>query len=132
MALGTPGRADPRAWRTGFHARPCPAARPPSVRSGGDAPRRLTWKIVRRGTSLKGVRLDYPDVRNRIQDGDILLFRGKSWFSRLLRWGTRSPYSHSGILGWWNGRLMVLEAVPSGVMASRLSIVVQQYSGHVE
>jgi hypothetical protein len=81
---------------------------------------------------MQHVRLDYSEIREQIRDGDILLFRGTSWFSRLLRWGTRSQYSHSAILGWWNGRLMVLEAVPTGVMASRMSIVVQQYSGDVE
>jgi hypothetical protein len=76
--------------------------------------------------------VDYPDIREGIRDGDILLFRGRSWISRLIRWFTRSPYSHSGILGWWNDRLMVLEAVPNGVVVSRASIAVQKYSGQVE
>ena len=77
------------------------------------------------------MRVDYPTIRNEIQDGDILLFRGKSWFSRLICWITRSPYSHSAILGWWNGHLMVLEAVPTGVVASRMSLVVSRYSGQI-
>jgi len=76
--------------------------------------------------------LGYLDIRNDIQDGDILLFRGKSWISRLICWITRSPYSHSAILGWWNGRLMVLEAVATGIVASRMSLVVNKYSGKVE
>jgi hypothetical protein len=76
--------------------------------------------------------LDYGAVRTNIMDGDILLFRGKSWISRLIGWATRSPYSHAGILAWWHGRLMVLEAVSNGVVASRMSIVVQTYSGRVE
>jgi hypothetical protein len=76
--------------------------------------------------------VDYPEVRAGIKDGDILLFRGKSWFSRLICWATGSPYSHAAILGWWNGRLMVLEAVSSGVMTSRMSLVVSKYSGKVE
>jgi len=88
--------------------------------------------VKSRGDSIKRVRLDYPEIRDRIQDGDILLFRGKSWISRLIGWATRSPYSHAGILGWWHGRLMVLEAVSNGVVASRMSIVVQRYSGKVE
>lgn len=74
----------------------------------------------------------YRDVRETIRDGDIVLFRGKSWPSRVIRWITRSPYSHSGIVAWWNGRLMVLEAVPAGVLVSRLSRVVHRYSGNVE
>jgi hypothetical protein len=78
------------------------------------------------------VMVDYPAIRDEIQDGDILLFRGKSWHSRLICWFTGSPYSHSAILGWWNGRLMVLEAVPTGVVTSRMSLVVSKYSGKVE
>jgi hypothetical protein len=76
--------------------------------------------------------MDYSAIRGEIQDGDILLFRGKSWLSRLICWITRSPYSHSAILGWWNGHLMVLEAVPTGVVASRMSRVVNKYSGQIE
>lgn len=76
--------------------------------------------------------LDYPEIRNQIQDGDILLFRGKSWLSRLICRLTGSPYSHSGIVGWWSGRLMVFEAGPTGVVASRMSLVVSKYSGKVE
>ena len=87
--------------------------------------------IGRRATEPH-VHVDYSTIRNEIQDGDILLFRGKSWFSRLICWITRSPYSHSAILGWWNGRLMVLEAVSTGVVASRMSLVVNKYSGQIE
>ena len=29
--------------------------------------------------------------------GDILLFQGKGMMSRLIRWGTRSPYSHVAV-----------------------------------
>ena len=76
--------------------------------------------------------VDYPSVRDEIQDGDILLFRGKSWLSRFICWVTDSPYSHAGILAWWNGRLMVLEAVSRGVRTSRMSLVVSKYSGKVE
>ena len=78
------------------------------------------------------MRLDYPDIRNQIRNGDILLFRGKSLISRVIGWITGSPYSHAGVLAWWHGRLMVLEAVASGVVASRMSIVAQQYSGKIE
>jgi hypothetical protein len=87
---------------------------------------------MRGGSAKPGVRLNYPEIRDQIRDGDIVLFRGTSWFSRLLRWGMRSPYSHSGVLAWWNGRLMLLEAVPQGVLASRMSWVVNHYSGSCE
>ncbi len=72
------------------------------------------------------------DIRDEIQDGDIVLFRGKSLISRIIRWVTRSDYTHAGILAWWNGRLMLIEAVANGIVASRMSIVVYKYSGHVE
>ena len=29
-----------------------------------------------------------------IEDGDLLFFRGRAWYSRLIRWWTGSPYSH--------------------------------------
>ena len=84
------------------------------------------------GSIKPHVVVDYPAIRDEIQDGDILLFRGKSWRSRLICWITGSPYSHAAILAWWNGRLMVLEAVPTGVVTSRMSLVVSKYSGKVE
>ena len=84
--------------------------------------------------------VDYPAIRNEIQDGDILLFRGTSWLGRVIDRVrgritgrvTRSPYSHAAIVGWWSGRLMVLEATPTGVVTSRMSLIVNQYSGQVE
>jgi hypothetical protein len=72
--------------------------------------------------------LHYGGIRGKIRDGDILLFRGKSWISRL----TGSPYSHAAIVAWWSDRLMVLEAVGKGIVVSRMSVVVNQYSGKVE
>ena len=74
----------------------------------------------------------YGGIRGKVRDGDILLFRGKSWFSRIICRLTGSPYSHAAIVAWWNDRLMVLEAVGKGIVVSRMSLVVNQYSGHVE
>ena len=74
----------------------------------------------------------YGGIRRAIRDGDILLFRGKSWISRVIRRITRSPYSHAAIVAWWGDRLMVLEAVGKGIVVSRMSVVVNQYSGKVE
>jgi hypothetical protein len=76
--------------------------------------------------------LHYGGIRGKIRDGDILLFRGKSWISRLICRVTGSPYSHSAIVAWWSDRLMVLEAVGKGIVVSRMSVVVNQYSGKVE
>jgi hypothetical protein len=74
----------------------------------------------------------YTGIRREIRNGDILLFRGKSWLSRIIRRITRSPYSHAAIVAWWDERLMVLEAVGKGIVVSRMSVVVDQYSGKVE
>lgn len=30
---------------------------------------------------------------------DILLYKGTQWMSRLVRWGTKSPYSHVAVVG---------------------------------
>ena len=85
-----------------------------------------------RGVTEQRVFLHYGGIRGKIRDGDILLFRGKSWISRLICRATGSPYSHAAIVAWWSDRLMVLEAVGKGIVVSRMSVVVNQYSGKVE
>jgi hypothetical protein len=89
---------------------------------------------VRSGRGAKEQRgfVHYAGIRGGIRDGDILLFRGTSWISRVICRITRSPYSHAAIVTWWNDRLMVLEAVGKGVVVSRMSIVVNQYSGKID
>ena len=74
----------------------------------------------------------YSIQRDHIRNGDIILFRGRNVLSRLIRLLTRSNYSHAGIVAWWQDRLMVLEARGSGVVAHRLSHVLEQYNGQVE
>jgi hypothetical protein len=73
--------------------------------------------------------LRYTDIRGSIQDGDILLFKGRGLLSRLISMFTRSEYTHSGIAVWWNERLMVLEAVGKGVWAVPLSWRLATYKG---
>jgi hypothetical protein len=85
-----------------------------------------------RGATEQRGFVHYAGIRGGIRDGDILLFRGKSWLSRMICRITRSPYSHAAIVTWWNDRLMVLEAVGKGVVVSRMSIVVNQYSGKID
>ncbi len=77
-------------------------------------------------------RIAYEDARDRIADGDVLLYSGLSLASRVIRWATGSPYSHAGLAVWWNGRLMVLEAVGKGVVVTPLSANVRHYHGDVE
>lgn len=76
--------------------------------------------------------VEYDDNRGQIRNGDVLLYRGRSLESRLIRWATRSRYSHAGLAVWWNGRLMVMEAVGRGVVVTPLSKNVSFYPGYVE
>lgn len=36
----------------------------------------------------------YAEVRKLVKDGDLFLCQGTDYFSRLIRWSTRSPWSH--------------------------------------
>jgi hypothetical protein len=76
--------------------------------------------------------LKYDDVRSQIKNGDVFMYRGRNIGSYIIRWVTRSPYSHSGISAWWNERLMVMEAKGNGVIVSPFSRSIGQYHGDVE
>ncbi len=78
------------------------------------------------------VQQQYDDVRNQIRNGDVLMYRGRSFVSRLIRCFTKSRYSHAGLAVWWNDRLMVMEAVRKGVIVNPLSVNVARYDGRVE
>jgi hypothetical protein len=75
--------------------------------------------------------MNYLRVRNKIKDCDILLYRGKSFLSKIIRLLTKSEYSHAGIAVWWNDRLMVLEAVEKGVVLTPMSKNLKYYKGTV-
>lgn len=76
--------------------------------------------------------LSYGEYRSLIKNGDVLLYRGTGLTSNLIQKISGSPYSHVGIAAWWNDRLMVLEAVGKGVVASTLSDNLQRYHGGVD
>jgi hypothetical protein len=76
--------------------------------------------------------LEYSEIRRQIHNGDVLLYEGFNLASRLIRWATRSRYSHAGIAVWWNDRLMVMEAVGNGVSVTPMSNNVRHYHGHVK
>ncbi|MFT3925692.1 MAG: hypothetical protein QM778_24335 [Myxococcales bacterium] len=77
-------------------------------------------------------RVQYPSAREQIQTGDVLLFRGTSAVSRIIRWGSRSPYSHAGLAAWWGDRLIVFQAVSHGAQVIPLSSAVDAYDGQVD
>ena len=60
------------------------------------------------------------------------MYKGRGLISSIIRWATRSPYSHAGIAAWWNERLMVLEAKGRGVVATSFSRNIKEYRGDVE
>jgi hypothetical protein len=74
----------------------------------------------------------YDELRTSIHNGDVLLYRGRTFFSRVIQWATRSRYSHAGLATWWNDRLMVMEAVGKGVIVTALSKNIRSYHGDVE
>lgn len=41
--------------------------------------------------------LAYPELRKLVKDGDLFLCQGRDPFSRLIRWSTKSPWSHIAI-----------------------------------
>lgn len=80
----------------------------------------------------QGERKRYDNVRNTIQDGDVLLFQGLSPISQLIRFTTKSAYSHAGMAFWWDKRLFVLHSVGSGVVCWPVSRAVGEYHGRVD
>ena len=70
--------------------------------------------------------------RPHLKNGDVLMYRGRSLESRIVRWVTRSEYSHAGLAVWWNGRLMVMEAVGRGVIVTPRSKNALSSPGFVE
>src|SRR3972149_735231 len=75
----------------------------------------------------------YHAVRRYIKDGDVLLYKGTGFTSRLIRSVTQSEYSHTGIAVRWHNRLMVLEARRRpGIHVIPLSLSIARYKGDIE
>jgi hypothetical protein len=78
---------------------------------------------------MNSINIFYDYYRSRFKDADILMFKGCGLISNLIKWKTKSVYSHAGIVAWWNDRLMVLEAVGKGVEARPISYALKYYKG---
>lgn len=52
----------------------------------------------------------YDAVREKLHDGDLLLFQARGIVASVIRWATRSKYSHAGLAVWFDDRLLVLES----------------------
>ena len=83
----------------------------------------------------------YDEVRTLVRDGDILLCSSHEATSRLIRWATRSDWSHCAIAFRMDAidRVMVLEcvehlgvrAVPLSGFVARTSAGVEPYPGRI-
>ena len=77
----------------------------------------------------------YAEIRDAVQDGDILLCSAHDFFSRLIRWATKSPWSHCAIAFRMEeiDRVLVLEAVEKlGVRCVPLSAFLKRTSSGLE
>ena len=71
----------------------------------------------------------YADVRGEIRDADLLLFRRRNWYTRLIAVAGRSQYVHAAMAGWWKDRLMCVEMTSGGGRAQLLSNIVERWPG---
>jgi hypothetical protein len=78
----------------------------------------------------------YENIRNELNTGDIILFSGRALFSRIVQIGTRSPWSHIGIVvrfttpfdfvALWESDITI-----GGVQLTNLSARIKKYKGQV-
>jgi hypothetical protein len=76
--------------------------------------------------------LVYTEARSQIRTGDVLLFQGTGWMSRVIQWGSGSAYSHAGFAAWWGTRLLVFQATGRGAEVLPASSAVDTYDGQVD
>lgn len=87
----------------------------------------------------------YQDARPKMKAGDLIAFSGKGNFSEMIKWATRAPVSHVGVIlqsklmiegnpqaGFFN---QIIESTSlngfSGVTISRLSDRLDTYGGEI-
>ena len=79
--------------------------------------------------------LKYADAKPLIREADVLLFRGNSIWSKIIRKFTQSPYSHAGLASWHNGSNL-LELIEfkewKGGRCVNLQRVVEEYRGQID
>jgi hypothetical protein len=86
------------------------------------------WKVHR----AEGEGQRYQSLRDEIQTGDLLLFRGKHFLSGAIEKLSNSPYSHVAILAKWHGRVLAFQADLRGVEVLPASRIVYRYDGAVD
>ena len=76
-------------------------------------------------------KIEYVDIRDQLQNGDVLICSGSGVFSSMIQQATGSVWSHVGFVLRLDsiGRVMLLESVePLGVRTVRLSKYVEDYA----
>jgi hypothetical protein len=77
--------------------------------------------------------LKYDDIRDRVEDGDVVLFRGTIFLSKVIEQVSHGTYSHCAIAADWGERKMLLQAeLMGGVQAVPMSVAVGTYTGRVD
>jgi hypothetical protein len=71
-------------------------------------------------------------ARHDMIDGDILLWHGDYWVSKLFERVTGSRYSHAAIAARWDGELILMQAEALGIQAVPLMAAVKRYPGLVD
>jgi hypothetical protein len=74
----------------------------------------------------------YAAARRTIRDGDLLLYRPRCWYTRLIAVAGRSEYVHAALAAWWNRRLMNVEMTSGGGRAQLLSNLVERWPGVID
>jgi hypothetical protein len=74
----------------------------------------------------------YAEIRGRVEDGDVFLFRGQYLISKLFEKVDFSYYSHAALAAWWGKRLMIMQAEGPGIQAIPMSVAVATYPGRVD
>lgn len=79
-----------------------------------------------------GAVASYGEQRQTFREGDVLLFRGRTPSSLVIRALTRSVYSHVGMVVRYRGRVLCAQATGHGVHVLIMSELVRLYEGRIE
>jgi hypothetical protein len=71
-------------------------------------------------------------ARRDMKNGDILLWHGDYWVSKMFERVTGSRYSHAAIASRWDGELILMQAEALGIQAVPLMAAVKRYPGLVD
>jgi hypothetical protein len=80
----------------------------------------------------ESIPIEYCEMRHKIRDADLLLFRRRDRLARLISVAGRSQYVHAAMAGWWNDRLMCVEMTSGGGRAQLLSNLVARWPGVID